>query len=97
MLSLSMALALEPQCLLIDEPSAGLAPIVLSDIRHVLTSLRASGLSLIIVEQRADVVRGLCDRIAVVASGRITHLGTDAGEVSNESLAATYFGNDRVI
>lgn len=90
MLSLAMALALAPRCLLLDEPSAGLAPIVLEEVRSALVRLRAAGLSIVVAEQRPDVVRGLCDRVAIVAGGELTFLEPDA-DLSSEALVAQYF------
>lgn len=95
MLSLSMALALSPRCLLLDEPSAGLAPIVLDGVRRALARLRSSGLSLVVAEQRPDVVRHLCDRVAVVAAQTLTFLGHHA-DVSSDVLVGQYFNDDHV-
>ncbi|MFC7549685.1 ABC transporter ATP-binding protein [Plantactinospora sp. GCM10030261] len=92
MLSLAMALALSPTCLLLDEPSAGLAPVVLDDLRQALTNLRSTGLALIIAEQRPDVVHGLCDRIAIVSESKLTYLppGTD---LSSQAVIDRYFSH----
>lgn len=92
MLSLSMALALSPDCLLLDEPSAGLAPIVLDDVRRALEMLRAAGLTTIVAEQRPDVVRGLCERVAIVAAGSLTFLEPDT-DLSGEAVMARYFSD----
>lgn len=89
MLALAMALARTPRCLLLDEPSAGLAPVVLDDLRHALERLRQADLALIIAEQRPDVVRGLCDRIAILAEGKLAY-----PDQSGDALIATYFGNN---
>jgi branched-chain amino acid transport system ATP-binding protein len=91
MLSLAMALAISPRCLLIDEPSAGLAPVVLADIRAALEVLRETGLAIVIAEQRPDVVAGLCSRVALISQGTCSFLppGTD---VSSATLAGQYFG-----
>lgn len=91
MLSLAMALTLAPRCLLLDEPSAGLAPIVLHDIRHALERLSSAGLCLIVAEQRPDVVHGLCHRIAVLTEGRLTYL-EPGHDLTSDTLAAQYFG-----
>ncbi|HCT76606.1 MAG TPA: hypothetical protein DGT23_08460 [Micromonosporaceae bacterium] len=92
MLSLAMALALAPTCLLLDEPSAGLAPIVLHDLRQALKTLRGIGLSLIIAEQRPEVVKGLCDRVAIAAESKLTYLPPDA-DLSSQTLIDQYFNH----
>lgn len=92
MLSLSMALALRPRCLLLDEPSAGLAPIALDDIRRALAVLRSTELSIVVAEQRPDVARGLCDQVAMVAQGTLTFIDSGSA-LSNEELMARYFSD----
>lgn len=89
-LALAMAMSLSPSCLLLDEPSAGLAPIMISDVRDTLAGMRTNMLSMIVAEQRPDVVRGLCDRVAVVARGTIADLGSDP-DLSSDALGAAYF------
>ncbi|PRX50111.1 branched-chain amino acid transport system ATP-binding protein/neutral amino acid transport system ATP-binding protein [Prauserella shujinwangii] len=93
MLALAMALALEPRCLLLDEPSAGLAPIVLADVHSTLNELRRRRLCMIVAEQRPDVVRGLCDRVAIVGGGTLGYLDPDT-DLSGEALGAAYFSTD---
>lgn len=93
MLALAMALALGPRCLLLDEPSAGLAPIVLADVRSALGELRRRRLCMIVAEQRPDVVRGLCDRVAVVGGGGLGYLEPGA-DLSGETLGAAYFRDE---
>ncbi len=90
MLSLAMALSLSPRCLLLDEPSAGLAPIVLQEVKQALVQLRSAGLSIVVAEQRPDVVLGLCDRVATVSAAGLSFLEPDA-DLSGEALVARYF------
>lgn len=71
MLAIARALCLEPVVLLLDEPTEGLQPSMISLIRETVTSLRSTGVATILVEQRVDAVLSMADRIAFVVSGSI--------------------------
>jgi len=76
MLAIARALLLEPRVLLLDEPSDGLAPAVVEQVVGVISSLRAEGLSVLLVEQDLHAAFKLSDRILVMQKGRIVHDST---------------------
>jgi branched-chain amino acid transport system ATP-binding protein len=70
MLAMARALCLEPQVLLLDEPTEGLMPSMIEKIRETVASLRGLGVSTILVEQRIDAVLSLADRVTFIENGR---------------------------
>ncbi len=70
MLAMARALCLEPDVLLLDEPTEGLMPSMIAKIRDTISALRKRGVSTILVEQRVDAVLALADRIAFIENGR---------------------------
>jgi branched-chain amino acid transport system ATP-binding protein len=79
--------------LLLDEPSLGLAPAVVDAVWEALAEIRRRGLTILLVEQRAQITVGLADRTHVMASGEIrtTLTPRDAGD--SERMAEAYFGS----
>ncbi|TIQ50721.1 ABC transporter ATP-binding protein [Mesorhizobium sp.] len=70
MLAMARALCLEPQVLLLDEPTEGLMPSMIAKIRETVAKLRDLGVSTILVEQRVDAVLSVADRVAFIENGR---------------------------
>ncbi|MER9628625.1 MULTISPECIES: ABC transporter ATP-binding protein [unclassified Mesorhizobium] len=70
MLAMARALCLEPQVLLLDEPTEGLMPSMIAKIRETVSKLRALGVSTILVEQRVDAVLSVADRVCFIENGR---------------------------
>ncbi|MBZ9807090.1 ABC transporter ATP-binding protein [Mesorhizobium sp. BR1-1-9] len=70
MLAMARALCLEPQVLLLDEPTEGLMPSMIAKIRETVAKLRERGVSTILVEQRVDAVLSVADRVAFIENGR---------------------------
>lgn len=91
MVAIGRALMSNPELLLCDEISLGLAPVVIRDIYAALPTIRATGAAVIIVEQ--DIARALivADRIYCMMEGRVT-LTASAKDVSREAIHAAYFG-----
>ena len=83
MLAIGRALMSRPSCLLLDEPSMGLAPILVSQVLEAVTSLKAIGVTLLLVEQNAFAALSIADRAYVLETGRITMSGP-AGELIND-------------
>ena len=93
MVAIGRMLMSDPDVLLLDEPSLGLAPIAIDSVAAALTHLRERGRSLLLVEQRVDLALRVCDRIHVLAGGEIV-LEEMAGAVDAESrsLINAYLG-----
>ena len=70
MLAMARALCLEPQVLLLDEPTEGLMPSMIAKIRETVAKLRELGVSTILVEQRVDAVLSVADRVSFIENGR---------------------------
>ena len=71
MLAIARALCLEPKVLLLDEPTEGLQPSMISLIRDTVAALKADGMATVLVEQRVDAVLALADRVAFVTGGTV--------------------------
>ena len=71
MLAIARALCLEPQVLLLDEPTEGLQPSMIALIRDIVLKLKETGMATILVEQRVDAVLRMSDRVAFMAHGRV--------------------------
>jgi branched-chain amino acid transport system ATP-binding protein len=91
MLSIARALAAEPHVLLLDEPSMGLAPMVVASIVETVGRLRDEGLTVLVAEQNARAVLPLADRAVLMARGRVVLDGT-AAEVREHIEAEGYLG-----
>jgi len=90
MLSIARALMLNPSILLLDEPSEGLAPLIVEQIIGVIRQLRGEGLSILLVEQNLRAALLLTDRNYVLSKGRICFSGTSAELESNEAVKKDY-------
>ncbi|WP_327086657.1 ATP-binding cassette domain-containing protein [Nonomuraea sp. NBC_01738] len=91
LLTLAPALISPPKVLIADEPSLGLAPLVVQQVFEVFDELRANGVALLLVEEKATEVLGLADTVAFMRLGRIVWAGRRA-EVDAERLTAAYLG-----
>jgi branched-chain amino acid transport system ATP-binding protein len=93
MVAIGRMLMSDPNLLLLDEPSLGLAPMAIDGVAEALLELRRQGRSLLLVEQRVDLALRVCDRIYVLAGGEIA-LEDDAAAVDAEerSLINAYLG-----
>ena len=92
MLALGRALMADPKVLLLDEPSIGLAPLVVQQLFDVMRTLRASGLTMLLVEQHAAQALELADYGYVMATGQVTAEGTGASLRNNPALQQSYLG-----
>jgi urea transport system ATP-binding protein len=84
--AIARALLRRPTLLLLDEPTEGLAPSLVEEVTAALASLRANGLTLLIAEQRLDVVSELCDTVAVLRGGELIAHGAPAAPDIRELL-----------
>ncbi|RKP57897.1 ABC transporter ATP-binding protein [Pararobbsia silviterrae] len=92
MLAISRALMSEPRLLLLDEPSLGLAPLVIKDIFDAIRDLRKSGLTILLVEQMAKQALAVADRAYVLELGRITLEGAGRDLLNDAKVRAAYLG-----
>ncbi|MDK9698617.1 MAG: ABC transporter ATP-binding protein [bacterium] len=92
MLAIARALMANPELLLLDEPSLGLAPVVAKTIFHTLNALRDAGVSLLLVEQNANAALKLADRAYVLETGIITHNGAADELARNVEVRKAYLG-----
>ncbi len=92
MLALGRGLMREARMLMIDEPSLGLAPVIVNEVyRHIGTIMR-SGVSMLLVEENFSHVHGLDARVLLLESGRIVREGTVAELEADQAVMATYLG-----
>ncbi|MGJ7565050.1 ABC transporter ATP-binding protein [Variovorax sp. GB1R11] len=92
MLAIARALMSEPRLLLLDEPSLGLAPLIIKDIFDAIRQLRSSGLTILLVEQMAKQALGVADRAYVLETGRITLEGSGRELLDNPKVKSAYLG-----
>ena len=92
MLAIARALMSEPRLLLLDEPSLGLAPLIIKTIFDVIRDLRQSGLTILLVEQMAKQALGVADRAYVMETGHITLEGSGRELLDNPKVKAAYLG-----
>jgi branched-chain amino acid transport system ATP-binding protein len=91
MLAIGRALMSKPRLLLLDEPFLGLAPLVVSQIREALEKLRASGLTLLMVEQKLDIALQFAQRAYVLIKGRVVLEDNTNRLAQRSDLADLYF------
>jgi branched-chain amino acid transport system ATP-binding protein len=92
MLAIGRALMAKPRLLLLDEPSMGLAPMLVEQILDVVRGLKQSGLTVLLVEQNARAALAIADRAYVVETGRIVASGSAAELLADERVQAAYLG-----
>jgi len=90
MLTVARSLMGNPQLLLLDEPSEGLAPLVVEDMRQMIEKLKGRGLSIILAEQNLEFVLSLSDRIYVLEKGEVKFVGTPDELRGNDLVLKTY-------
>jgi branched-chain amino acid transport system ATP-binding protein len=92
MLAIGRALMAKPRLLLLDEPSMGLAPMLVDQILGVVQGLKHSGLTVLLVEQNARAALAIADRGYVVETGRIAASGSAAELLADDRVQAAYLG-----
>lgn len=94
MLAIARALMAKPRLLILDEPSLGLAPLVIKEIFRTLTELRQEGLTILLVEQNALAAMRISDRAYVLQAGRMLLSGTAEELQGNDDFRRAYLGRD---
>jgi branched-chain amino acid transport system ATP-binding protein len=92
MLAMGRALMGHPRLLLLDEPSLGLAPLMVREIFSIISALRATGVSILLVEQNARAALQVSDYGYVLETGELAVEGPSAELAVNPRVAATYLG-----
>lgn len=92
MLAIGRALMGRPRLLLLDEPSMGLAPLLVQEVFGVIKTLKAQGMTILLVEQNALAALDIADRGYVLETGTVTLTGTGQELISNEQVRAAYLG-----
>lgn len=92
MLAMGRALMSKPRLLLLDEPSMGLAPLLVKEIFHIIQEINQSGTTILLVEQNANMALSIADRAYVLETGRIALSGTAKELASSEAVRKAYLG-----
>lgn len=95
MLAVGRALMSRPKLLLLDEPSLGLAPLVVQDIFSIIREINRQGVTVLLIEQNANMALKIADLAYVLETGNITLSGTGAELLANESVKEAYLGKRR--
>ena len=94
MLAIGRALMGKPALLLLDEPSLGLSPLLVDQILAAIVSLKADGITVLLVEQNASAALEIADRAYVMETGRIVSSGEGSVLLSDPKVKAAYLGAD---
>ena len=92
MLAIGRALMGRPKLLLLDEPSMGLAPLLVEEVFNVIKALKAQGMTILLVEQNASAALAIADRGYVLETGSVTLTGPGQELLQNEDVRAAYLG-----
>ena len=95
MLAVGRALMSKPRLIMMDEPSLGLAPLVVKDIFEIIKTINKSGITVLLNEQNANMALKIADLGYVIETGRITLTGTGTELLSNESVKEVYLGKSK--
>jgi branched-chain amino acid transport system ATP-binding protein len=93
MLAIGRALMSKPRLLLLDEPTLGLAPLVIAQIFEIIRAIRAEGVTVFLVEQNANKALGVADRGYVLENGRVVLADTGANLLANDAVRKAYLGH----
>ena len=92
MLAIGRALMTNPDCLIMDEPSEGLAPIIIQGLWEAIGKLKEQGLSILLVEQNANLALKLVDYVHVMSKGQVVHSSKPDELKANEQIKSNYLG-----
>jgi branched-chain amino acid transport system ATP-binding protein len=92
MLAMARALVSGPDVLLLDEPSEGLAPLIVKGISEVIRDLAVSGTAILLVEQNFNMALSTANRVLVMSRGQIVHQSTPQDLAANQDVKARYLG-----
>jgi branched-chain amino acid transport system ATP-binding protein len=92
MLTIARALMTNPALLMLDEPSEGLAPIIVQEVGRIIGQIKQSGLSILLVEQNMNMALNLADYVYIISKGQIVYESTPDKLKNNEETKAKYLG-----
>ena len=92
MLAVGRAVMTRPKLIMMDEPSLGLAPLVVKDIFKIIETLKGTGMTVLLIEQNANAALHACDYAYVMETGRITTSGTGEELLASEAIQEAYLG-----
>ena len=92
MLAVGRAVMTRPKLIMMDEPSLGLAPLVVKDIFKIIRTLKDTGMTVLLIEQNANAALHACDYAYVMETGRITTSGTGDELLASEAIQEAYLG-----
>lgn len=92
MLAIARALMKNPQLLLMDEPTEGLAPLLVREVGGIITRLKEEGLSILLVEQNMPVALKLADHVHVMSKGQIVHSCVPQALAEREDIKCQFLG-----
>ena len=92
MLAIGRALMTNPDCLIMDEPSEGLAPIIIQGLWEAIGQLKEQGLSILLVEQNAHLALKLVDYVHVMSKGKVVYSAKPEELRANDEIKASYLG-----
>jgi len=92
MLAIGRALMTNPDCLIMDEPSEGLAPVIIQGVWEAIRKLKEEGLSILLVEQNAHLALKLVDYVHVMSKGQVVYSARPEELRANEQIKASYLG-----
>jgi len=92
MLTIARALMTNPSLIMLDEPSEGLAPIIVKEVAHIISQIKKSGLSILLVEQNLSMALKLADYVYILSKGQIVYESTPEQLKHNEETKAKYLG-----
>jgi len=92
MLAIGRALMTNPELILMDEPTEGLAPLLVRQVGAVIGELKREGLSILLVEQNLALALSVADRVHVISRGRVVHSSGPGELMANEEVKSRYLG-----
>ena len=93
MLAIARAMMSRPKLLLMDEPSMGLAPLLVREVFDLIQEMRSEGTTILLVEQNARMALSIADRAYVLETGRIVHEGVASEMLHDERIREAYLGS----
>jgi branched-chain amino acid transport system ATP-binding protein len=92
MLAIARGLMTNPACLVMDEPTEGLAPLIVQQVWESIGRLKREGLAILLVEQNVTMALRLVDRVCVISKGQVVHASDPASLQANEAVKSQYLG-----